>query len=73
LSGLKVRELKYFDAVGLFPYLVLYRWFRSTSTSGANAALYSRVIMPISYIAYKVFHGKLLGKNLVAVAQLAAE
>jgi protein-L-isoaspartate O-methyltransferase len=67
-SGLEVRELKYFDAVGLFPYLVLYRWLRSTSTSGANAALYSRVIMPISYIAYRVFGGRLLGKNLIVVA-----
>jgi len=67
-SGLVVREMKYFDAVGLLPYLVLYKWLGSTSTSGVSAKFYSRVILPISDIAYKLLRGRLLGKNLIVVA-----
>ena len=67
-SKLTLRNMKYFDSVGLIPYLVLYKWLRSTATSGANATVYSRVIMPLSYMLFKFSRGRLIGKNLIAFA-----
>jgi hypothetical protein len=60
--------MRYFDSIGLVPYLVLYKWLRSTATTGTNATIYSRLIMPISYFIYRVLRGRLIGKNLIAVA-----
>ena len=71
-SGLTLHSLRYFDSVGLVPYLVLYKWLRNVSTSGTNATIYSRVIMPISYMIFVLFRGRLLGKNLVAIAGASA-
>jgi hypothetical protein len=71
-SGLTLHNLRYFDSVGLVPYLVLYKWLRNVSTSGTNATIYSRVIMPISYMIFVLFRGRLLGKNLVAIAGASA-
>jgi hypothetical protein len=53
------------------PYLVLYKWLGSAATTGTSATIYSRVIMPISYLIYRVFRGRLIGKNLIAVAAVA--
>jgi hypothetical protein len=70
-NGLQIESMRYFDSIGLVPYLVLYKWLRSTATTGTNATIYSRVIMPISYLIYRVFRGRLIGKNLIAVASVA--
>ena len=70
-NGLQIESMRYFDSVGLVPYLVLYKWLRSTATTGTSATIYSRVIMPISYLIYRVFRGRLIGKNLIAVAAVA--
>jgi ubiquinone/menaquinone biosynthesis C-methylase UbiE len=69
-SGLHVESIRYFDTVGLLPYYVIYKLLRSTSTAGTNAVIYSRIIMPISYLLYRFSKGHLIGKNLVAVAKL---
>ena len=71
-SGLRCEHLRYFDSIGLVPYLVLYKWFRSVTTTGANANIYSRLILPLSLGIYRATAGQLIGKNLVAVAQKTA-
>ena len=71
-SGLQIESMRYFDTVGLVPYLVLYKFLRSTATTGANATIYSRVIMPISYFVHRLFGGRFIGKNLIAVATTAS-
>jgi SAM-dependent methyltransferase len=67
-AGLRVLDIRYFDTVGLIPYLVIYKWLRSTRIDGANAILYSRLILPISALFYRLSGGRLIGKNLIAVA-----
>lgn len=67
-SGLRTAAMRFFDSVGLIPYLVIYRWLQSTATEGTNATVYSRVILPLSYVLYKLSRGRLIGKNLVAIA-----
>jgi len=67
-AGLRVLDIRYFDTVGLIPYLVIYKWLRSTQTDGANATVYSRLILPVSALLYRLSGGRLIGKNLIAVA-----
>ena len=69
-AHLSVQSLRYFDAIGLLPYLLMYKWLRSTATAGTNAVVYSRLIMPISYFLYRLTQGRLIGKNLIAVAKV---
>jgi protein-L-isoaspartate O-methyltransferase len=69
-SGLQFEMLHYFDVVGLLPYLFLYKILGGTSTGGVNAAVYSRIVMPLSLLLYFVSRGRLIGKNLIAVATL---
>jgi len=68
-AGLRPIRLQYFDAVGLLPYLVMYKWLRSTAVSGANAMVYSRIILPASKLLYRLSRGRLIGKNLIVVAE----
>lgn len=67
-SGLRTVAMRFFDSAGLIPYLVIYRWLKSTATDGKSAIIYSRVILPVSYTFYRLSRGRLIGKNLVAVA-----
>ena len=68
--GLRPVSIRYFDSVGLLPYLIIYKWLRSTAVSGTNAFLYSRIILPVSRVLYQLSHGRLVGKNLIAVAEV---
>lgn len=66
-AGFQVSDVRYFDTVGLVPYLIVYRWLRSTRTDGTNAVVYSRLILPLSALLYRLSGGRLIGKNLIAV------
>lgn len=68
-AGLHPTSIHYFDSVGLLPYLVIYKCLRSTAVSGTNAVIHSRLILPISSLLYQVSRGRLIGKNLIAVAE----
>ena len=70
-AGLRPTRLEYFDSVGLLPYLVVYKWLRSTAVSGTNAVVYSKLILPVSRVLHRMSRGRLIGKNLVAVAAMA--
>jgi len=68
-AGLSDPEVRYFDSVGLIPYLIVYRLFRSTSVTGLGAKIYSMIILRISFLLYIVFRGRLVGKNLIAIGR----
>ena len=68
-AHLRPSRLEYFDSVGLLPYLVIYKWLRSTAVAGTNAVVYSRVVLPISNVLHRLTRGRLIGKNLIAVAE----
>jgi hypothetical protein len=69
-SGLQVEMLRFLGAVGLLPYLFLYTILGGTSTDGINTAIYSRIIMPLSLLHSFITRGRLIGRNLIAVATL---
>lgn len=69
-AGLEVDQIRYFDTVGLIPYFVIYKLLRSTAVNGANATIYSRLVLPVSVWFYRCSRGRLIGKNLIAVARV---
>ena len=58
-----------FDSVGLLPYLLVYRILGSSKVSGVQAELYSRIILRLSYLVYRVSGGRIIGKNFLVVAR----
>lgn len=62
--------LHYFDVVRLLPYLFPYKLLGGTSTSGVSAAVYSRIVMPLSLLLCFVPRGRIIGKNLITAATL---
>ncbi|MFZ9730664.1 MAG: class I SAM-dependent methyltransferase, partial [Ilumatobacteraceae bacterium] len=45
-AHLRPSKLVYSGSVGMLPYLVIYKWLRSTAVAGTNAVVYSRVVLP---------------------------
>ena len=67
-SGFEITILHNFETVGLLPYLLIYRLARSTSVDGRFGEVFSRVVLPLSALLYRVTRGHLIGKNLICVA-----
>jgi 2-polyprenyl-3-methyl-5-hydroxy-6-metoxy-1,4-benzoquinol methylase len=67
-SGFEITSLHNFETVGLLPYLLIYRLARSTSVDGRFGEVFSRVVLPLSALLYRVTRGHLIGKNLICVA-----
>jgi len=68
-AGLKVVSLKYFETVGIIPYLIIYKFMRRREITKSSTGLYNNLVLPLSRIVYRLSRGRLLGKNLVLVAQ----
>lgn len=68
-AGLKIVSLKYFETVGIIPYLVIYKLLRRRDITKSSTGVYNNLVLPLSMIFYRLSRGRLLGKNLVLVAQ----
>lgn len=67
-GGFEVKLLHNFETVGLLPYLLIYRLAGSTSVDGRLGQVFSRVVLPLSALLYRLSQGRLIGKNLICVA-----
>ena len=67
-SGLEVVSLRYFDLLGVLPYLVAYRWLRGDGISGSTVWLYDRLIVPVSRLVQRALGDPPAGKNFILVA-----
>lgn len=68
-AGLELQQVSYMDALGIAPYFVLYRLFRSGSLSSGVTRLYDRALVPVSRFLEARVGAPPRGKNLVAVAR----
>jgi len=68
-AGLKIVYLKYFETVGIIPYLIIYKLLRRRDITKSSTGIYNNLVLPLSMIVYRLSRGRLLGKNLVLVAQ----
>lgn len=67
-AGFVVKMAKYFDFVGMFPWFIKYRIFRSASFEPGLVETYDRFAVPIN----RVLEGKFvppIGKNLIVVLE----
>jgi SAM-dependent methyltransferase len=67
-AGLRIVLLRYFDVLGVLPYLIVYRWLHHTHISGSTIWGYDRVIVPISRLIQRVLRDPPAGKNVILVA-----
>jgi 2-polyprenyl-3-methyl-5-hydroxy-6-metoxy-1,4-benzoquinol methylase len=67
-TGLRIVSLRYFDVLGVLPYLVVYRWLHHTEISSSTMWGYDRLIVPASRMLQRVLGDPPAGKNVVLVA-----
>jgi 2-polyprenyl-3-methyl-5-hydroxy-6-metoxy-1,4-benzoquinol methylase len=70
-AGFEVLSLRYFDVVGVLPYLVAYRLLRRPAISGSTLWGYDRLLVPVSRRLQRAVPHPPLGKNVVMVARKA--
>ncbi len=70
-AGMGLVSLKYFETVGIIPYLIVYKLLRRRVITNSSTGFYNNVILPISMAVYKITRGRLVGKNLVLIASKA--
>ena len=67
-ADLRVVSLRYFDVLGLLPYLVVYRWLHRTEISSSTMWGYDRLVVPISRQIQQILRQPPAGKNVILVA-----
>jgi SAM-dependent methyltransferase len=68
-AGLRVVSARYFDVLGVVPYLVVYRLLGRTTITGSTLWGYDRIVVPVSRGLQRVLRNPPVGKNVVVVAQ----
>jgi SAM-dependent methyltransferase len=71
-AGFEVVSLRYFDVLGVLPYLVAYRLLRRPAISGSTMWGYDRLLVPVSRLLQRVVRRPPLGKNVMLVASKCA-
>jgi SAM-dependent methyltransferase len=66
-AGLQPVHVRYFDVLGVLPYLVVYRVLRRDAISGSSMWGYDRVLIPLSRLMQRAVPAPPLGKNVIAV------
>lgn len=67
-AGFKIRIARYFDFLGILPWLVKYRLMRSLTMESGAVQLYDRVAVPFIRPLENLIHPP-IGKNLLVVAE----
>jgi SAM-dependent methyltransferase len=68
-AGLEVVSARYFDVLGVLPYLIVYRLLRHDDITGSTMWAYDRVAVPLSRLIQRVLPTTPIGKNVVLVAR----
>lgn len=68
-AGFDVIDVRYFDVLGVLPYLVMYRLLDVKSLGNVSADGYDRVIVPASRAIQRLVPHPPAGKNLLAIAR----
>lgn len=67
-AGLEPVYVRYFDVLGVLPYLIVYRLLGRDAISGTSMWGYDRVLIPLSRLIQRILPSPPLGKNVIAVA-----
>jgi SAM-dependent methyltransferase len=67
-AGFTVVSTRYFDVLGVLPYLVVYRLSRHDDIAGSTLWGYDRVVVPLSRLLQRAVPHPPVGKNVILVA-----
>ena len=67
-AGLRVVSARYFDVLGVLPYLIVYRLSRHDDIAGSTLWGYDRVVVPSSRLLQGAVRHPPVGKNVILVA-----
>ena len=67
-AGFRIRQSKYFDFAGIFPWYVKYKILKSDSLEDGAVALYDKFAVPLAQKFEAVFPAP-IGKNVLIVAE----
>jgi SAM-dependent methyltransferase len=67
-AGFKVVSARYFDMLGVLPYLMVYRLARHDDIAGSTLWGYDRTVVPLSRLLQRAVGRPPLGKNVILVA-----
>jgi len=68
-AGLEVEKCEYFDPVGGFVYLTLYRILKIKRLGTGSMFLYDKVLLPLSAGISRITRNHMIGKNLIMIAR----
>ena len=67
-AGLQVLSVRYFDLLGVLPYLLVYKLLRRRYISGSTLWGYDRMVVPLSRTVQRLLPFPPVGKNIILVA-----
>jgi SAM-dependent methyltransferase len=67
-AGFEIVSARYFDVLGVLPYLLVYRLLRHDDISGSTLWGYDRVVVPLSRLIQRVLRNPPFGKNVIMIA-----
>jgi SAM-dependent methyltransferase len=68
-AGLALVSARYFDLLGVAPYLLVYRVLRHDDITGSTLWGYDRVVVPVSRWLQRALRRPPLGKNVILIAR----
>ncbi|MEK7295012.1 MAG: glycosyltransferase [Actinomycetota bacterium] len=69
-AGLEVEKCEYFDPLGVFVYLVMYRILKISRLGTGGVFLYDKVLLPLSEGISRLTRNHIIGKNLIVIARI---
>jgi SAM-dependent methyltransferase len=67
-AGFRIVSLSYFNLVGYFTWLVVFKLLRSLSFKESSMQVFDRFVVPVARIVDRLPGAKLLGQSVIAVA-----
>jgi SAM-dependent methyltransferase len=68
-AGLEIVSARYFDLLGVAPYVLVYRLLRHDDIAGSTLWGYDRIVVPLSRWLQRALRRPPLGKNVILIAR----
>jgi 2-polyprenyl-3-methyl-5-hydroxy-6-metoxy-1,4-benzoquinol methylase len=68
-AGLEIVSARYFDVLGVPPYLLVYKLLRHDDITGSTLWGYDRIVVPLSRWLQRALRRPPLGKNVILIAR----
>jgi SAM-dependent methyltransferase len=68
-AGLEIVSARYFDLLGVVPYVLVYRLLRHDDITGSTLWGYDRIVVPVSRWLQRALRRPPLGKNVILIAR----